>query len=266
MKQAVRTIFVLSLVLLGTGIIGAADAIDFDFVSSTPVGSWQEREQVTENAGKTTVTVIKTKYLGDEERGGEVYAWVESEITNLKVKKSDRKPMGKPVYVKVLLKKSVLEGDVVNSIGNFSELATEVIMQTGSDQPMRIKNAGQMVGGFAQAMGLQIDYQLSRDGSETATTPAGSFDCARYKGHGTTTIDMMIKKMTVESTTTQWISNEVPFGVVKVVSDDVVNSKPQHSETTLTAFGRSGAVSMITGEPQDAPEVPSLGSLLGGGK
>ena len=75
----------------------------------------------------------------------------------------------------------------------------------------------------------------------------------------------MVKKMTVDSTSTQWISKDVPFGVVMVVSDDVVNGKNQHSETRLLAYGPSGAVSLISGEIQDMPTMPSLGQMFGGG-
>jgi hypothetical protein len=84
------------------------------------VGSWQEREQITKQGGKTTVSVMKVKYLGDEERNGEIYAWVETEVSSFKVKKKGRKQTGDTSYIKMLMKKSLLQGDVVNSIGNFS--------------------------------------------------------------------------------------------------------------------------------------------------
>lgn len=256
----------LGLVVALTAAVTMVDAgtLEFDFEKSTPVGAWQEREQVTEEGSKTTITVMKIKYLGDEERGGDAYSWVETEVSSFKIKKKGRTQRGDTAYVKILLKKSLLHGDVVNSIGNFSGIASEIIMQTGDNPPMRIKDAGAMMGGFAQAAGLQINYEFSKEGSESVTVPAGGFECDRYRGSGTATIDLMIKKMTVESRSTQWISDDVPFGVVKVISDDVINGKTQHSETTLTSFGRSGAVSMVTGEPQDMPEMPSLGKMFGG--
>ena len=71
----------------------------------------------------------------------------------------------------------------------------------------------------------------------------------------------MFKTMKMESKATQWFSDEVPFGIVKIVSDDVINGDPQHSETVLTAFGLEGAVSKITGEPQ---EMPAMRNLFGG--
>jgi hypothetical protein len=241
----------------------ADDAIDFDFLASTPVGSWQEREQVVQDGGKETVTVVRVKYLGDEERGGETFAWIETEMSNFKVKKGQRKPQGEPMAVKFLMKKSLLEGDVVNAVGAFSDLAAEIVMQTGDSQPMRIKGAGSMMDAMTQAMGFQMEYDFSRDGSETVTVPAGTFDCDRYLGQGTSTVKVMIKTITVDSRSTQWLSDEVPFGIVKVVSDDTVNGKPQHSESQLLAFGTSGATSVITGEPQDL-EMPSLGGIFGG--
>jgi hypothetical protein len=244
--------------------LGNADAgiIDFNFDKATPVGSWQEREQITtDEKGKQTGSTLRISYLGQEERDGEIYVWTEMETNNFKVKKKGRKPQGDPVYVKVLMKKSVLEGDISNSLSNFSDMAVEVIMQTGDSPPMRIKGAGSMMGGMAQAIGLEIKYTLTRDGNENVTVPAGSFECGRYRGQGSTSAKVVFKTINVESTSTQWISNDVPFGMVKVVSDDVVNGEKQHSETVLTAFGQSGATSKITGEPQ---EMPSLGNIFGG--
>lgn len=264
MRSRIRKALGLVFALTTAVTMVTAGTLEFDFEKSTPVGAWQEREQVTEQGSKTTITVMKIKYLGDEERGGEAYSWVETEVSSFKVKKNGRKQQGDTAYVKMLLKKSLLQGDVVNSIGNFTEIASEILMQTGDNPPMRIKDAGAMMGGFAQASGLQISYEFSKDGSESVTLPAGNFECDRYRGSGSATIDLMIKKMTVESRSTQWISDEVPFGVVKIISDDVINGKTQHSETALTSFGSSGAVSMITGEPQDMPGMPSLGKMFGG--
>ena len=39
---------------------------------------------------------------------------------------------------------------MVNSVGNFRDLATEITMQSGDAQPMRMKNAGEMMGGFGR--------------------------------------------------------------------------------------------------------------------
>jgi hypothetical protein len=264
-KTLKATLCLVTVLAVGAGGAGAGTAIDFNFAGSTPVGAWQEREQITDQNGKKTVAVTKVKYLGDEERNGETYAWIETEVNNFKVKKDKRKPKGDTMVVKVLIKKSMLEGDVVNAVGNFNDLAVEVIMQSGDANPMRIKNAGEMMGGAAQAMGLQLSYEFSPDGSESVAVPAGDFDCDRYRGKGTATVDLMIKKMRVDSTSVQWISKNVPFGVVKVISDDVVNGKPQHSETVLKAYGTSGAVSLISGEIQDMPAMPSLGQMFGGG-
>jgi hypothetical protein len=252
-----------AVLLLSAGAADAAEAIEFDFLASTPVGSWQEREQVTTDGKKQTVTVMRVKYLGDEDRGGETYSWIENEIASFKIKKGKRKPQGDPMVVKILMKKSLLQGDVVNAIGNFNDLATEVIMQTGDNRPMRIKGVGSAMGGMAQAVGLQIEYSFTKDGSESVTVPAGTFDCTRYRGQGSSTAKVIIKSITVESRSTQWLSEDVPFGVVKVVSDDTVNGKTQHSEATLTSYGTSGATSKITGEPQDV-EMPSLDGIFGG--
>lgn len=247
---------------LGLGGSAAADTVDFNFEESTPVGSWQEREQITtDEKGKQSATTMRISYLGGEDRDGEAYVWVEMEMNNFKVKKKGRKPQGDPVYMKILMKKSMIEGDIANALGNFNDMATEVIMQSGDSQPMRLKGAGSMMGGMAQGMGLKVSYTLTKEGQESVTVPAGAIECDRYKGEGTSSAKIMFKTMKMESKATQWISNDVPFGIVKIVSDDVVNGDPQHSETVLTGFGLEGAVSKINGEPQD---LPTMGNLFGG--
>ncbi len=264
MRNTIRIFFFVlaAVILAGAGPVTAGDGVEFDFDGATPVGSWQEREQVqTDAKGKQTVTVMKMSFLGEEERGGEPFIWIENEITTFKVKKSGRKPTGEPVVMKALMKKSLFEGDVINSLSNLNNFAAEIIVQSGDNPPMRISGAGSM-GGMMQAMGIAIEYDITPDGTESVTVPAGTFDCRRYKGHGTTTAKIVFKTMTVESRSTQWISDDVPFGVVKIVSDDDVNGKTTHTETVLTAFGKSGAKSKITGEPMD---MPSMGNLFGGG-
>jgi len=256
-----RPMVLMCVVLMATTMAASAANLEFSFQSSTPVGSWQEREQVTtDQKGKQTVLVMRISYLGDEEREGEVYAWIETEMNSYHVKKNDRKQQGDTIYTKVLMKKSILQGDIANAVNDFNGLATEVIMQTGQGQPMRIKGADSMMTAMAQTPGLKVNYELSNDGAETVTVPAGTFSCNRYKGKGTTTAKVIFKTMTVESTVTQWISSKVPFGVVKVVSDDLVNGEQQHTQITLTSFGSSGATSKITGEPQD---LPSMGDIFG---
>lgn len=261
MRKTVLIVFGLC-ATLSLGGSAAADTIDFNFEDSTPVGSWQEREQITtDEDGKQTGSVMRISYLGDEDRGGESYVWVEMEMNNFKIKKKGRKAQGDPIYIKILTKKSAFEGDIANALGNFNEMATDVIMQSGDSQPIRIKGAGSMMGGMMQGMGLQVSYTVTKEGNEKLTVPGGTFDCDRYKGEGSSSVKIMFKTMRTESKATQWISNDVPFGIVKIISDDVINGDPQRSETVLTGFGLEGAVSKITGEPQ---EMPSMGNLFGG--
>jgi len=257
-----RLFLVLIIVVLAGGV--SAYAIDgpvFDFDGSTPIGSWQEREQIqTDAKGKQTVMVMRMSLLGEEKRNGEVYVWVENEINSFKMKKKGRKQTGDPIYVKVLMKKSLFEGDVINSLNNLNNFAAEVIMQTGDNPPMRMSGTASM-GSMMQALGIQVEYDIKADGNESVEVPAGSFDCRRFRGQGQTTAKVMFKTLTVESKSTQWISNKIPFGIVKTVTDDLVNGKATHSESLLMAFGSSGATSKIHGEPR---EMPSIGNLFGG--
>ncbi len=245
-------------VLAVAATLGAATRIDV--MGATPVGSWQEREMVTTDAkGQQTVTVMKTKYLGDEQRGGTAYAWIETEVQGYEVKKDGkRKAQGELMVMKALVARSVFAGDTSNVVANLSRIGEEVIMQSGSSQPMRIKGAGGMLQGAMQSMNLQVDYDYKETGRESVSVPAGSFDCVVYKGAGTTTMDVVFKKMQVESSATAWFSSEVPFGLVRMTSEDTVDGQKQTSEARLLAHGAAGATTRITGEVMDMPTIPGF--------
>ena len=230
--------------------------LPFDFEETTPVGSWQIREQTTtDHKGKTTLSVIKSSLVGTEERGGETYYWIETETTNYKMKKGKRSQDGQRSIVKVLMAASALEGDLANALSNLKGLAQEVIIQTGDGEPMKLGGVGFMADAMMKGMGLEIKYDFEPQGTEDVEVPAGSFSCTKVAGTGSAEAKVMFKKMKVESTSTHWIAQNMPFGTVKSVSNDLVNGKENKTESRVIEFGMSGAETQITKQPKEMPNL-----------
>jgi hypothetical protein len=251
-----RALCILTLVLMLPAVSArASDELTFDFAKTTPVGSWQVREQTTtDHKGKQKLSVVKSSVVGTETRNGEEYYWIESEVTNYKLKKGKRKQDGKRTIVKALVKASALEGDLANAVNNLSAFGEEIIMQTGDNDPIKLSGAGSLAQGMMKALGVKVNYDFEAQGEEEIEVPAGSFDCRKIAGKGSTETKVVFKKIKVESESVIWIG-KVPFGVAKMISDDVINGKQQHSEAVVIEYGTSGAETQITKEPKEMPNL-----------
>lgn len=263
MKLIVKTIYCLC---LGATAGAIAEPI-YDFATATPAGSWQLREEVTtDHKGRQAVTVVKTKMLGSEERDGRPHYWIEMETQAYKVnRKGERKPDGEPSVMKVLVDSSSMLNDPAAAMNNLSGFGREIVVQTGDNPPMAISEGGMMASALLKGMGASFDYQFETTGGgmETITVPAGEFRARRIAGTGKSEVRVLLKKMTVESDIEVWISDEMPFGTVKTVANNLVNGKPQKVEGVTLEYGASGAVSAITGEPQTMPGMPGMPEGLG---
>jgi len=144
---------------------------------------------------------------------------------------------------------------------NLRGFGEEVIIQNGKETPTRMSNSGGLVGSLLNAMGAEIRYDYSNQGSETVETPAGTFETDKLNGKGEVNIKTVFKKVHVESDTTMWVSPKVPFGIVLQQGSTISNGKTSTQSSKLLEFGMSGAVSEITKEPENMPE---FGGLLGG--
>ena len=227
----------------------------FDVLAVTPVGSWQLRETITtDHKGKKRVSVLRTSLIDAEKRGGEPYVWIETEVTNYKLKKKgERKKDGDTAVVKVLVKESALRGDPANIVNNLSGLGEEIIFQSGKNKPMKLSGGGAMAQGMMKALGTKVTFDFQEVGEEKVEIPAGNFVCTRVTGTGSAETKVLIKKIKVESESEMWLSAKVPFGLVKSLEQSKVNGKPQSGETVLLEYGDSGAVSKITEEPTSMP-------------
>ena len=241
----------------------SAKSIEFDMLAATPVGSWQVREEITtDHKGRKTGSTIRSSLVGEEERNGEKHYWIEMEIDSFKIsKKGKRKKQGDPVIMKSLVAASTLNGDPANVMGNLRGFGVETIIQNGNQQPMRFRNTGGFMQGMMKAANVEIKYDFEDQGKEAVETPAGSFTATKLNGTGSVDMKIVFKKVRVDSVTTMWLSDKTPFMTVKIDGESTTNGKTSTHQSELLEFGQSGAESKISGEIQEAPQMP--GNIFG---
>lgn len=250
---------ILWLNMLTTLVSHAATAGMPDFSESTPVGSWQVREETTTDAkGRQTLTVVKTSMLEKVDYQGAPHYWIETAIESYKLRKDKRKAQGDPVVMKVLVEASVMGAEPENVAANLQKYGKEIIFQSGNSDPMRMVEGGALAQMMMKSLGVSVDYQYRKAGSKTVEVPAGKFSCAIMWGEGTTEMRVLMRKLSVRSEIETCTSAQVPFGIVAYTSVGTENGKETRSEARLIEFGRSGAASKITKAPVDMPEMPKL--------
>jgi len=260
------SILILVLTLaLGTPLTAQAKAVQFNILKSTPVGSSQTREEInTNHKGKQTGTVFKTSLVDKEIRNGQPHYWIEMRMQTFKIsKKGKRKNTGKPAIMKSLVAESTFTSDPANIMNNLSGFAVETIMQNGNSKPIRMNNTGGFMAGMMKASQANIQFDFTELGNETVTVPAGEFASRKIQGKGTTEVNLVIKKMRIESDTTAWMSSKVPFGTVKVAGTSLTNGKSSTFHSELMAYSMSGAVSEITQVPDEMPSFGGSGNIFG---
>jgi hypothetical protein len=154
-----------------------------------------------------TVRSIEFDIVGKDSVDGKDAYWMEWTVTGT--------PMGD----------MIMKTQMVLDAGN--TLSGRTILQMGSNPPMEMP-AGMMGRGSAQPQPADIRTTADDLGSESVTTPAGTFACEHFK----------MKDGTGEA----WISEKVsPFGLVK--------SQGKDSSLVLVKLV-TGATDKITGTPQ----------------
>ena len=229
---------------------------NFDLLASTPVGSWQVREEtMTDKNGKQTLTVFKTALVDSEERGGETHYWMEVESQTYKLRGKKRKAQGDLTIIKALVAESAFKDDPANIMKNLYKFGEEIILQTGDNDPMKITGAGALAQSLMQAFGMEVNFEFSDEGLETVSVPGGEFKTAKWSGEGDVKTKVMFQKIEVHSKTTIYLSSKIPFGTVKAITQSEVNGEPQSSEAVLIEYGTSGATTQITKEPVSMPNL-----------
>jgi len=126
---------------------------------------------------------------------------------------------------------------------------------------MRMNTGGGLLTNTLNTLGAEIRYDFANQGSETINTLIGDFATDKINGKGVIEMNTVFKKIRVESDTTMWVSSKIPFGIVQQKGTTISNGKTSTQSSKLLEFGMSGAVSEITQEPE---EMPNLGELFGG--
>ncbi len=256
----------LAMLLASAVTTAAVEALDYNFLEATPIGSWQLREDTSvDHKGRQTVMETRSSLLSEETRDGQKYYWIEMSMQTFKVKRGKRKPSGDTIIFKSLVAESAFQDDPANALNNVSAFGKEMIMQNGNSDPMLIRGAGGMGDSMLKSLGAKVSYAYEFMGDEEVTVKAGSFPARKMQGSGTTEMKVLFKKISVTSSNTAWVSDRVPFGMVKAQGESVTNGKKSTHSSELLAYGQSGAVSKITKTPQELPEMPNLKSIFGGG-
>ena len=240
-----------------------SEGLNYNFLGSTPIGSWQLREDITtDHKGRQTIAETRSSLVGEEARDGEKHYWIEMEMNTFKVKKGKRKPSGDTIIFKSLVAESAFKDDPANAMNNLRAFGKEIIMQSGDENPIRMTGAGGMAESMMQAMGTEISYSYNFVGDEDVTVKAGSFPARKIQGTGTTEMQVLFKKISVTSSNTAWLSDQVPFGMVKAEGESVTNGKTSTHSSELLEYGDSGAVSKITKTPDELPAMPDLKDIF----
>ena len=266
MKTRNLIITLLAMLLASAATTAAVEGLNYNFLQATPIGSWQLREDTsTDHKGRQTVMETRSSLLSEETRDGQKYYWIEMSMQTFKVKRDKRKPTGDTIVFKTLVAESAFQDDPANALNNVRAFGEEMILQSGDGDPMLIRGAGGMGDSMLKFMGAKVTYAYEMLGDEDVTVKAGSFAARKIQGSGTTEMKVMFKKLSVASSNTAWISDRVPFGMVKAQGESVTNGKKSTHSSELLAYGESGAVSQITKTPQEMPEMPDIKSIFGGG-
>lgn len=261
-KRSLRNMLVVMLLTM-VATPASSQVLHYDFLGTTPMGSWQLREDTTtDHKGRQTVAATRTSLVGEEVRDGEKHYWIEMEINTFKVKKGKRKPTGDTIIFKSLVAESAFKDDPANAVNNVRAFGKEMIMQTGDQDPIRITGAGGMAESMMQAMGTTISYTYEFVGDEDVTVTAGSFPARKIQGTGTAEMKVIFKKISVTSNNTAWLSDRVPFGMVKSEGESITNGKTSTHSSELLEYGESGAVTQITKTPEDLPAMPSMKDIF----
>ncbi|MGB5625246.1 MAG: hypothetical protein WBM61_05895 [Woeseiaceae bacterium] len=157
---------------------------------------------------------------------------------------------------------STFKDDPANAVNNLRAFGKEMIMQTGDQDPIRMTGAGGMAESMMQAMGTKISYTYNFVGDEEVTVKAGSFPAHKIQGTGAAEMKVIFKKISVTSSNTAWLSDQVPFGMVKSEGESITNGKTSTHSSELLEYGDSGAVSQITKTPEELPAMSDMKDIF----
>ena len=231
-------------------------AWSFDMSKTLDVGSWQEREEITYNAKgkKTNIATIWVGIVDKEDIAGVPHVWMEMRTqTYRENRKGERKPKGEQAIMKTSIETSALT-DFDDPFNNMRKFAKDTIIKNGNAKPMRMRAGGVMADMILKAFGASVDFTLEPSGkTESINTPAGDFHADQYLGTGSVEMQVLIRRVRVDSEIDMWLSEDVPMGVVKQHITNTQGKKVTRIETQLLAHGTDATSLIDNAEAQDMP-------------
>jgi hypothetical protein len=189
---------------MGANVTGAV----FRGVFNPNIGSGAAYEMTTSEGKKNNMEIT---VVGKEDVAGKQGYWIEFGMNEPQA--------GGQMYAKTL---TVIDGNNAS--------VTKMVVQTPQMGPMEMPMQGR---GMPQSTPADVRNSAEKIGTESVTTPAGTFNCDHYKAK--------------DGTWEAWISTQViPWGVVKSTSKD--------GSMTLTRV-ITGATDHITGKPMSMEEM-----------
>ena len=239
--------------------LSQASADTIKIGQNAEVGSWQLRQEITtDQRGKQNAQEVRTSIVGEEKRDGVSYLWVEMVMQPYSVdKKGKQKPSGERMIIKTLVEKEVFADDIATVFNNLRGIGKEMIIQQGDADPMMIEEGGMMADALLKSMGSDVKFDFKETGREKVSTPAGEFNTRIIDGNGTMEMKVFVKTIRVNSRSRQWVSDKVPFGIVKYETESEMDGKVSKVSGAIIEYGTSGATSLITKQPQKL-QMPSL--------
>jgi hypothetical protein len=253
---------VLALVILSTPreARGQLEALMWSQVP--PVGSTAEFEDFQQISSIKEVRTLRISNVREERAGGVDYVWleIESEIYDARIAE-DRVPV---ISRFAIAKDKLREGkDFLNAVG-------DLVLQVDGKPPFRIPQAlkeemlqkGYLSGGL-RGSGSFVDWTFEDLGDDMIEVPAGIFLCCHFAGIGKVKMSFPggpEGTALIAAASELWVSDEVPFGLVKMIlrlsglgpgTSNVTNLVDSWETFTLLSYGR-GARSKIIIKKQNA--------------
>ena len=231
-------------------------ALSFDMSKTLEVGGWQEREEITYNTKgkKTNITTVWVGIVAKEEIAGVPHVWMEMRTqTYRENRKGERKPKGDRAIMKTSIEESALT-NFDDPFNNMRKFAKDTIIKNGNAKPMRMRAGGMMADMILKAFGASIEFNLAPSGKvETVTTAAGNFSASQFLGSGTVEMQVLIRRVRIDSEIDMWLSEDVPMGVVKQHITNTQGKKVTRIETQLLSHGTDATSLIDNSEAQDMP-------------
>lgn len=230
----------LAYVAVAFGSSAACAEQHFDFFSSTPVGSWAEREYTT-SKDKNSFLLNKISRLPDVKIKNESYVVIEKISQEYKIVDGKREPYKGQIIFQATVGKAHLQKYPENVLANLRGYATSIVAKKGDRESEDLDVDGNMALQAEQSTGINFEHELFGSEEKKVSVPAGEFKCLSVKGKMAGKVKIIVMTMSVESEIRSCYSNSMPFGLIQTESDMVIRGQAVKMKIELMSYGSSGA-------------------------